>query len=176
MTSTHSMRLAALALGAAVVGAAQAYAIEDPSLAKIETFVVIYAENRSFDNLYGRFPGANGLQNVTREAARQRDRDGTPLKELPPVWGGLTAPGVVPPVTQTQTGHLPNAPFAIDDPEGLNQPLTVTTHDLWHRFYQHQMQINHGKNDRFVAYADSGGLVMGYYDGSKLPLWDVAKH
>ena len=37
------------------------------------------------------------------------------------------------------------------------------------------MQINGGKNDKFVAYADAGGLVMGYYDGSKLPMWDVAK-
>ena len=31
----------------------------------IDTIVVIYAENRSFDNLYGYFPGADGLQNVT---------------------------------------------------------------------------------------------------------------
>ena len=67
------------------------------------------------------------------------------------------------------------APFAIDDPKGFNTPLSVTTHDLWHRFYQNQMQIDGGKNDLFVAYADSGALVMGYYDGSKLPLWDVAK-
>ena len=37
------------------------------------------------------------------------------------------------------------------------------------------MQIDGGKNDRFAAYGDSGGLVMGYYDGSKLPLWDIAK-
>ena len=30
-------------------------------LDQIENVVVIYAENRSFDNLYGTFPGANGL-------------------------------------------------------------------------------------------------------------------
>ena len=30
-------------------------------LDKITNIVVIYAENRSFDNLYGSFPGANGL-------------------------------------------------------------------------------------------------------------------
>ena len=30
----------------------------------------------------------------------QRDRDGAVLKELPPVWGGLTAKGVTPPVTE----------------------------------------------------------------------------
>ncbi|WP_242621833.1 alkaline phosphatase family protein, partial [Komagataeibacter xylinus] len=25
--------------------------------------------------------------------------------------------------------------------------------DLWHRFYQNQMQINGGRNDMFVAWA-----------------------
>jgi acid phosphatase len=141
----------------------------------IQTIVVIYAENRSFDNLYGAFPGANGLQNVTAANSTQVDRDGSVLKELPPIWGGLTAKGVTPPVTQAQTEHLPNQIFAIDDPKGFNTPLSVTTNDLWHLFYQNQMQIDGGKNDRFVAYADSGALVMGHYDGIKLPLWSVAR-
>ena len=110
-----------------------------------------------------------------RKIPLQLDRDGTPLKELPPVWDGLTAKGVTPPVTQAQTEHLPNKPFAIDDPNGFNTPLGVVTHDLWHLFYQNQMQIDGGKNDKFAAYADSGGLVMGHYDGTKLPLWPVAQ-
>jgi phospholipase C len=54
-----------------------AYAAAETGLDRIETVVVIYAENRSFDNLYGRFPGANGLANVSAESARQFDRDGT---------------------------------------------------------------------------------------------------
>jgi phospholipase C len=144
------------------------------TLAAIQTIVVIYAENRSFDNLYGHFPGANGLQ-IARPELVQLDRDDTPLKELPPVWGRLTAKRVTPPVTGTQTAHLPNKPFAIDDPNGFNQPLSVATRDLWHRFYENQMQIDDGKNDKFVAYADSGALVMGYYDGSQLPLWKIAQ-
>jgi phospholipase C len=78
-------------------------------------------------------------------------------------------------VTEAQTTHLPNTPFRIDDPNGFNVPLSVATRDLWHRFYQNQMQINNGRNDRFAAWADSGGLVLGTYDGSKLPLWSVAK-
>ena len=161
--------LALLAAGLPAVVAAQAQGIN-----AIETVVVIYAENRSFDNLYGSFPGANGLQNVTPESFTQIDRDGSEFKELPPIWDGLTAKGVMPPVTQAQTEHLPNKPFAIDDPDGFNTPLGVVTHDLWHRFYQNQMQIDGGKNDRFVAYADSGALVMGHYNGSKLPLWNIA--
>lgn len=51
------------------------------------------------------------------------------------------------------------------------------TRDLWHVFYQNQMQINGGKNDGFVAWGDSGGLVMGHYAQSRyaLRLWDVAR-
>lgn len=165
----------AAALGVLVIWPAMVGAADDPPLNKIETVVIIYAENRSFDNLYGHFPGANGLQNLSAEATRQVDRDRTPLKELPPIWNGLTAKGVSPAITQAQTEHLPNAPFAIDDPKGFNLSLTVATGDLVHRFYQNQMQINHGKNDRFVAYSDAGALVMGHYDGSKLPLWNIAK-
>ncbi len=145
------------------------------TIASIETVVVIYAENHSFDNLYGSFPGADGLQNITTGKFLQVDRDDSVLKELPPVWDGLTGKGANPTVTQAQTEHLPNKPFAIDDPKGFNTPLGVATHDLWHLFYQNQMQINGGRNNRFVAYADAGGLVMGHYDSSKLPLWSVAQ-
>ena len=105
--------------------AAAAQAQTRSGIANIDTVVVIYAENRSFDNLYGSFPGANGLQNVTPENSRQLDRDGTELKELPPVWDGLTAKGVTPAVTQAQTEHLPDKPFAIDDSERLQHPLGV---------------------------------------------------
>jgi acid phosphatase len=172
----HRFALSALlAGGLAAAASGAAFAQSTPGLNVIDTVVVIYAENRSFDNLYGNFPGANGLQNVTPENSLQRDRDGSVLKQLPPVWNNLTAKGVTPVVTQAQTEHMPNKPFAIDDPKGLNTPASVVTHDLWHLFYQNQMQIDGGKNDKFVAYADSGGLVMGYYDGSKLPLWSIAK-
>src|SRR5579863_149248 len=146
------------------------------ALGQIDTVVVIYAENRAFDNLYGFFPGANGLRNVTLASAQQMDRDGRPLKELPPIWDGLTAKGVTPAITEAQTAHLPNRLFAIDDPKGFDLSIDVVHRDLWHRFYQEQMQIDGGKNDKFAAWADSGGLVMGHYDvGPKLPLWNIAK-
>ncbi|MDR3514875.1 MAG: acid phosphatase [Azospirillaceae bacterium] len=169
---TRTWILGLLAAGSSIGWAGGAVAA---GIDSIDNIVVIYAENRSFDNLYGAFPGANGLQKVTPAEAQQLDRDGTVLKELAPVWHGLTAKGVTPPVTEAQTAHLANQPFAIDDPQGFNTPLSVVTNDLWHRFYQNQMQIDGGKNDRFVAYADSGALVMGHYDGAKLPLWEVAR-
>jgi acid phosphatase len=144
-------------------------------LDSIETIVVLYAEERSFDNLYGRFPGVDGLSGLAPADYVQRDRDGSILKVLPPVWGGLTQKGVLPAVTEAQTRGLPNAPFAIDDPKGWNAPVTVVTQSPVHLFYQNQMQINGGRNDRFVAYTDVGALVMGHYDHAVLPLWDIAK-
>jgi Phospholipase C len=91
--------------------------VNEPDITSIKNVVVIYAENRSFDNLYGNFPGANGLQNVTAASATQVDRNGTVLATLPQVWNGLTQTGVTPVVTQAMTANLPNSPFAIDDPK-----------------------------------------------------------
>src|SRR5215211_3468512 len=51
-------------------------------LGKIKTIVVIYAENRSFDHLYGFFPGATGIANATEEQKTQLDHDGVPLPHL----------------------------------------------------------------------------------------------
>jgi phospholipase C len=52
------------------------------SMQRIGHVVVIYAENHSFDNLYGLFPGADGVANATPEQMTQLDHDGQPLKEL----------------------------------------------------------------------------------------------
>ncbi len=153
------------------------------ALDTIQTVVVIYDENRSFDNLYGMFPGANGLKTAQAKAIKQVDRDGaTVLSTLPPAWGGLTLAGQSPVVTQTQTtGVWPNAPFQIDDPNALAKygyatvPQSEITRDLYHRFFENIMQIDGGKNDQYVAWADSGGLVMGYFDGSKMQAWNIAR-
>ncbi|HEX3915266.1 MAG TPA: alkaline phosphatase family protein, partial [Steroidobacteraceae bacterium] len=173
----HAISLAVLlgAALAAVLGDEASAQGAPTGIDNIETVVVIYAENRSFDNLYGLFPGADGLQNVTAANSTQIDRDGAPMPTLPAIWNGLTGKGITPPVSQAQTERLPNQPFAIDDPSGFDTSLGITTRDLWHVFYQNQMQIDGGKNDRFAAYADSGALVMGHYDGTKLPLWSVAQ-
>ncbi|MEP6939632.1 MAG: acid phosphatase [Rudaea sp.] len=146
------------------------------SVDAIKTIVVIYAENRAFDNLYGNFPGANGLQQVTAEQALQTDRDGKPLPTLPPVPGkGLTDPSDPVEITSEMTAGHANAPFALDDPKGYDIGLDFKLHDLVHAFYQNQMQINGGRNDKFAAYSDAGGLVMGHFDGSKMALWQIAK-
>ncbi|MDQ6620592.1 MAG: acid phosphatase [Pseudomonadota bacterium] len=136
-------------------------------LERIEHIIVIYAENRSFDNLYGLFPGANGIANATPAQYTQVDRDGTPLPHLPPVWKGRARDPAYP-------ADLPNKPFRIDAPP-INMPLSKPTRDLIHKFYEQQEQINGGRLDRFVAVSDAGALAMGYYDGSSLPLWKWAQ-
>ena len=150
------------------------------ALANIKNIVVIYAENRGFDNLYGLFPGANGVPGVnptsTGGYVAQKDYDNSTLPVLPPTWGGMTAAGQSLVITQAQSANLANKPFQIDDANSaISMPQSVITRDLVHRFYNNQMQINGGANDKFAAYSDAGGLTMGYYDGSKMKMWDIAK-
>jgi acid phosphatase len=148
--------------------------------------VVIYAENRAFDNLYGNFPGARGLAEIVDKDGRplpayvpQADRDGSVLPILPPTWGGVTAPGVRPVVTAAMSAGLPNAPFSIEHaftPQA-NATLSIATvtRDLVHKFFEHQMQIDGGKNDGFAAWSDAGGLAMGHYDYSQSALYRLAQ-
>ena len=129
---------------------------------------MIYAENRSFDNLYGLFPGANGIGNATPAQYTQVDRDGRPLPHLPPVWDEKKQADPAFPK------ELPNRPFRIDAPP-INLSLSTKTRDLIHKFYEQQEQLDGGRLDRFAAVSDAGGLVMGYYDGSSLPMWKWAQ-
>jgi acid phosphatase len=153
---------------------------------KVDTIVVIYAENRAFDNLYGNFPGARGLREVADGDGRplpayvpQVDRDGSVLPNLPPTWGGVTAPGITPVVTESQSAGLPNAPFSIEHAFTAQSNATLSTstvtRDLVHRFFEHQMQIDGGKNDGFAAWSDAGGLALGHYDYSRSALYALAK-
>ena len=133
----------------------------------INHLVVIYLENHSFDNLYGSFPGANGLLNAGATAT-QVDKNGVPYAALPQPTNTNVKP--VGPDARFPA-NLPNRPFNIDEFVPLNQK----TGDLVHRFYQEQMQIDGGKMDKFAAVSDAAGLTMGYYESSRLPLYKYAK-
>jgi acid phosphatase len=167
-------------------GATAGDAMTQSLRAKVKTIVVIYAENRAFDNLYGNFPGVHGLSDVVDAAGRplpayvpQRDRDGSLLPSLPQSWGGVTASGYSPVVTQAQSGNLPNMPFSIEHAfsaqSGVTLSTSVVTRDLGHRFFEHQMQIDNGANDGYAAWSDAGGLVMGHYDNSVSALYALAR-
>ncbi|OKH29957.1 hypothetical protein NIES2101_42805 [Calothrix sp. HK-06] len=56
----------------------------NPINSPINHIVVLYLENRSFNGLYGNFPGANGLANAG-DAAIQVDKNGIPYTTLPPI-------------------------------------------------------------------------------------------
>ncbi|WP_159729344.1 acid phosphatase [Methylosinus sp. Ce-a6] len=131
--------------------------------AAIGHIVVIYTENRSFDNIFGLYPGADGL-GVGADRFVQVDTNGKPFESLPPIRGGKGADRRFPAV-------LPNAPFPID----AFLPAAQKTPDLTHDHFQEKEQINGGRMDRFAAVSGAGGLVMGYYDGRRLAQWRLAE-
>ena len=146
---------------------AQTGARPTSGLEQIDHIVVIYAENRSFDHLFGLFPGANGIAQATREQTTQVDHDGRPLPTLPPVYSHGHADPAFP-------DRLPNGPFRIELPpvgRGLHEILPNPIHN----FYQNREQIADGKNNRFVATTNVGAWVMSYIDGSPLRLWQWAR-
>ncbi|NRR32401.1 acid phosphatase [Oxalobacteraceae bacterium] len=151
--------------------------------ASVKNVVVIYLENRSFNNLFANFPGvAAPLSAVPAAAYAQKDRNGTTLTALPKIWGGMVPTpqdigGKKYVLNEDQVVNLPNAPFKLVDAEGKPLPEAVITRDLWHLFYHNQMQINGGKNDGFAAWGNTGGMVMGYYGetSKNLGLWKIAE-
>ena len=168
--------LAATGLAASLGGGPALAAARDGDAAlreAIRNVVVIYAENRSFNNLFANFPGLqHPLSSVAPERLVQHDRDGKVLSGLPPIWGGLVPTeqmldGTRHQIAETAITGLANAPFALRTPDGELLPHGLVTRDLAHLFYHNQMQINGGRNDGFVAWGDSGALVMGHYaDGT----------
>jgi len=150
-----------------VLGATGVQAAAPEGLKKIDHILVVYLENRSFDNLYGLFPGANGLSQADG-AALQVDKDGKPYATLPAVMNTNKNPAVV---DDRFPSDLPNKPFDLAKYVTLDQ----MTGDMVHRFYQEQVQIDGGKMDKFAAYSDAAGLVMGYYDASQTELWAYAQ-
>src|ERR671939_480472 len=57
-------------------------AMAQPSNLPINHIIVIYQENRSFDNLFGKFPGANGLEQPGAQVP-QVDKHGVVYQTLP---------------------------------------------------------------------------------------------
>jgi acid phosphatase len=89
---------------------------------------------------------------------------------------------------QPVNSAFPNKPWRIDDVIPATASTCSTsggsddvrngtgapggcTHDLVHRFYQEQYQIDGGKQDRYVTGSDAAGLTLGYYDTTKLPIY-----
>jgi phospholipase C len=165
----RSIALTGLAFGALLAAGCAAPTLDASAgapMQRVKHLVVIYAENHSFDNLYGLFPGADGIANATAEQRTQLDHDGKPLPELV-VFGNDGKPAAGFP-------RMPNGPFRIDAPpvgKRLDEIVPSGIHAFWHN----QEQINGGRNNLFAAMSNVGGWTMGYYDGSPLELWQWAR-
>jgi len=140
---------------------------EPVGLNRIEHIIVIYLENRSFDSLFGLFPGANGLADA-QNAPPQVDESGRPYQALPTVMDVKHKPVILDKRFPTD---LANSPFDIARYAKPDEKHP----DLTHRFFIHQMQIDGGRNDRFAQLSSAGGLTMGHYDLSGTALWNYAK-
>lgn len=144
---------------------------------KVNHVIVIYQENWSFDSLYGRMPGVNGLANGF-DTLPQWDRttgyagyiyqtpqplNGGPDLRFPPANGQPALPMIPYDLTR----------FVAD---------TNTTGDIVHKFYHEQLQIDNGvletslgSMDKFVTWSDNPGLVLSYFDASELPEGKLAQ-
>jgi acid phosphatase len=204
-------RIAKLATGAALIAASTGVLVPlagssaqaaptSRGLGDVKHIVVIYEENHSFDNLFGMWPGVNGLSNADFQHTVQVGVDGKPLACLPQNDVNLTSPA--PLATRCTDSALPlanqqsafaNTPFTIDDYIAAADPTCPKptapfmahgylkgdanavaggcTEDLVHRFYQEQYQINGGKQNRYTAGSDSIGLTQGHYDTTQLPIY-----
>ncbi|MFV0281376.1 MAG: acid phosphatase [Rhodoblastus sp.] len=150
-------------MGACALGGLPARAAD---LSPIKTIVVIYAENRSFDHLYGLFPGADGIANAKPEDYLQRDHDGSILPYLR-VWNAKGEPNPDYP-------EMPNKPFRIDAPP-VNKTASEVLLSPIHAYYHNIEQIDGGKNDMFAAMSTVGGYTMGYFDGAQMKMWKWAQ-
>jgi len=135
------------------------YPLPPSEVKKIKHVVVIYLENHSFDNLYGQFPGANGLADAKVKNIIQVDSNNKPYTFLPPIPGTSAFPI-----------NLANNYFNIDQ----YVPNDQETPDVLHRYYQEQLQIDGGKMDKYALYNTSAGLSQGYYKTSLLPMLAMA--
>src|SRR5262249_58633676 len=92
LTMGPSRSLAVWLLVGVVLGTTPRAGAEiEPGSAPIDHLIVVYLENHTFDNLFGLFPGANGIA-APGAAVPQVDRSGTPYPWLPQTMNAYPYP------------------------------------------------------------------------------------
>jgi phospholipase C len=160
-----TLTLAALILSACAAGGPNG----EPSATAappIDHIIVLFMENRSFDHLFGSYPGADGLEGYR---GRQTDKNGVAFPTLPTPLGRDGKPDPRFP------SDLPNAPFLL---QKYVAPFDATNNPI-HRFYHMQRQYGAGADGvpmgRWVTEGTSGGTTMGYFDRYASPAqWKLA--
>ncbi len=125
-------------------------------LGDIEHIVVLMQENRSFDGVFGTYPGVRGFNDRTNRQAFAQP--------------GYHGPGA-------RNGHL--LPYRLNGRRPVGQCLSDPTHD----WAPQHLSWNHGRNDRFYEVhsqpqwdGPAGANVMGYYEKQDVPyFWALAR-
>jgi phospholipase C len=163
-TSAPGAPAATSPAAAPAADAAQAPAADLP----VDHVVVIYLENHAFDNMYGLFPGADGIAQAVN-GKEQVDRDDKPYDTLPqPMLGDTNPPHPDP----RFPANLPNAPFEMNQYVPFDKDGEI--HNSY-AYYAHQYAINGGKMDKFVAWNAFGAAAFGYFDTNGQKLWGWAQ-
>jgi len=156
---------------------------------KVNHIIVIYQENWTFDALYGKFPGANGIANATSATQDQvYCYNGTlvyvPLNALPAAYNPNVpnANGCAWNANQAGTTVDTRIPVGLPvQPYNLAQYIapSAISGDTLHRFWHEQLDIDNGaleppadgpySMDKFVTWEDNQGMVFGEYDATNLP-------
>ena len=163
MKSVHVVRIGILCLSICSTIVSWASPVSEDAafandLRRIKHVIIIYQENWSFDGLYGKFPGADGLAHVGSPFS-QVDKAGRALRVLPPAIGADGKPD------SRFPEQLRVEPFDLT----RYVPADQTTGDLIHSFYHEQLQIDAGRMDKFVTWSDNGALTLSYIDATPLP-------
>ena len=177
--------LSAILLGTSLADPVSATPFPQELKDSIKYVVILFPENRSFDSLFGKFPGANGIREAGASAKLQLKPAGEPFDPLPqPNTGGI--PGI-------DKGPDPRFPTSLKDmPYEISQyvPEDSRQGDLVHRFYTEQYQINSkesrfaadpknsggGPMSKFAAWSDNPGLVTSYLNAHDLPEGRLARN
>ena len=140
---------------------------------KIKYVIIIYPENRSFDSLYGKFPGANGLQNASDYTQYGRSNNTALTSLIQPTTAGMSLISAGPDTrfpSSMVNWPADTAPYVLDN---------YVIGDMTHLFYLEQYQINNTNytwiaNDpknaggppmsKFSVWGSNPGLVLSYYD------------
>jgi phospholipase C len=149
---------AAVVLAATGCSATGAHPSSDPGIHKIKHIIVIMKENRSFDNYFGTFPGADGIAMA----------NGKPTACLPgPVRGGCVRP------------FPDHADVNGGGPHGAYQARADINGGRMNGFVSVSIRAQRGcagrNNPNCAANAGRGVDVMGYHTQSDLPnYWKYA--
>jgi len=190
-----------LFLGITLMPIASAGGSASFDIKKIQHVIVIYQENWSYDGLYSQYPSSNGY--AFDKAVAQTDSRGNPIRSLPqaligygkergldarfPKEQGVRFADLNPDPNGTRTGGDPNS--------RLDVRVDTATGDLVHRFYTEQLQMHDDpgsktqecrarwsekcgrdwRMDRFAAWSDNPGLVLGAFDATRLPEGELAR-